>query len=101
MHGILSTPTKRIAALLVLIFVLFSSLSQIRIQNMHSSVLSHHLWSIKEKLSFATRLSSSSFRVAIIGSSGYIGSRLLDYLQHEKSWNVTGYDSIFPGQSSY
>jgi nucleoside-diphosphate-sugar epimerase/2-polyprenyl-3-methyl-5-hydroxy-6-metoxy-1,4-benzoquinol methylase len=39
--------------------------------------------------------------IAIIGSSGYIGSRLLNHLKGEKGWNVIGFDRIYPGQASY
>ncbi len=42
-----------------------------------------------------------SSNIAIIGSSGYMGSRLLHHLKGEKSWNVIGYDRIFPNQASY
>ena len=45
--------------------------------------------------------SSSRFRIAIIGSAGYIGSRLMNHLPEEKNWTVIGYDRIFPGQASY
>ncbi|CAF1464961.1 unnamed protein product [Adineta steineri] len=42
-----------------------------------------------------------SLNIAIIGSSGYIGSRLLHYLQEKEKWKVVGYDRIFSGQASY
>ena len=45
--------------------------------------------------------SSSRFRIAIIGSAGYIGSRLMKHLSEEKNWTTIGYDRIFPGQASY
>jgi nucleoside-diphosphate-sugar epimerase len=61
-----------------------------------------HPWkTIGTKSTFSPNFSSSSFYIAIIGSSGYIGSRLLQYLQGEKNWTVIGYDRIFPGQASH
>ncbi|CAF4185206.1 unnamed protein product, partial [Adineta steineri] len=39
--------------------------------------------------------------VAIIGSSGYIGSRLLSYLQEKENWKVVGYDRTFSDQASH
>ncbi|CAF3624884.1 unnamed protein product [Rotaria socialis] len=39
--------------------------------------------------------------IAIIGSSGYIGSRLMHHLRSIKSLAVVGYDRIFPGEASY
>ena len=39
--------------------------------------------------------------IAIIGSAGYIGSRLLQNLQGQKDWFVVGYDRIFEGQASH
>ena len=44
---------------------------------------------------------SPSVHVAIIGSSGYIGSRLLRHLQGKEKVTVVGYDRIFKGQASY
>ena len=44
---------------------------------------------------------SPKMSIAIIGSSGYIGSRLLHHLKKEKDWNAVGYDRIFSGQASY
>ncbi|UJR08072.1 hypothetical protein I4U23_012349 [Adineta vaga] len=40
-------------------------------------------------------------KIAIIGSSGYIGSRLLRHLQSIEEWSVVGYDRIFPGEASH
>lgn len=51
--------------------------------------------------SFSQRFSSTSFNIAIIGSAGYIGSRLLHHLQQEANWHVVGYDRIFPGGASH
>jgi hypothetical protein len=34
---------------------------------------------------------SARFRIAIIGSSGYIESRLMNHLSKEKTWTVIGY----------
>ena len=45
--------------------------------------------------------SSLPLHVAIIGSSGYIGSRLLQHLQGKERLTVVGYDRIFRGQASY
>ena len=44
--------------------------------------------------------SSTSLRVAIIGSSGYIGSRLLRHLQGQENLTLVGYDRAFKGQAS-
>ncbi|CAF3224030.1 unnamed protein product [Rotaria socialis] len=44
--------------------------------------------------------SFTSLNIAIIGSSGYIGSRLLHHLQKIHRWNVAGYDQKLPGQAS-
>ncbi|CAF1432613.1 unnamed protein product [Adineta steineri] len=46
-------------------------------------------------------ISSTSFSIVIIGSSGYIGSRLLHYLQRKQEWNAVGYDRIIPEQASH
>ena len=40
-------------------------------------------------------------RIAIIGSSGYIGSRLLEYLESKQNLEVNGFDRKFKGQASY
>ncbi len=48
-----------------------------------------------DKFSFAEK------SIAIIGSSGYIGSTLLHQLQANKNWTIIGYDRIFPKQASY
>jgi nucleoside-diphosphate-sugar epimerase/2-polyprenyl-3-methyl-5-hydroxy-6-metoxy-1,4-benzoquinol methylase len=45
--------------------------------------------------------SSSTKHITIIGSSGYIGARLLRDLQGKTNWRVIGYDRIFSGQASY
>ena len=47
------------------------------------------------------RKMKSSQYIAVIGSSGYIGSRLLQHLQGEKGWFVLGYDRTFVGQASH
>lgn len=44
--------------------------------------------------------SSASLCVAIVGSSGYIGSRLLRHLQGQENLTPVGYDRIFKGQAS-
>jgi nucleoside-diphosphate-sugar epimerase len=46
-------------------------------------------------------INSSDVHIAIIGSSGYIGARLLKSFKQEKRWVVVGYDRIFPGQASH
>ncbi|CAF2983206.1 unnamed protein product, partial [Rotaria sp. Silwood2] len=56
---------------------------------------------IKNDLSSHFKFSSKPFNIAIIGSFGYIGSRLLHYLQQTEKWNITGYDRVFSGQASY
>ncbi|CAF1460316.1 unnamed protein product [Adineta steineri] len=45
--------------------------------------------------------SVSLVNIAVIGSSGYIGSRLLQRFQSIREWNVAGFDRIFPGKASY
>ncbi|CAF1983641.1 unnamed protein product [Rotaria magnacalcarata] len=42
-----------------------------------------------------------SFNIAVIGSYGYIGSRLVHYLQQTAKWKVVGYDRIFSRQASH
>ena len=97
----LFTTTYRTTPALLLILVLASIIIHIHYENIFPNLLLFNFKSTKENLSSTTHLSSSLFRVAIIGSSGYIGSRLLDHLRNEKDWDIIGYDRIFPGQASY
>ena len=101
MYRNLFTITYRTTPILVLILILVSIIVQSRYKNIFSNHLLFNLQRRKENVSSAIRSSSSLFRVAIIGSSGYIGSRISDYLQNKTDWNITGYDTIFPGQASY
>jgi nucleoside-diphosphate-sugar epimerase/2-polyprenyl-3-methyl-5-hydroxy-6-metoxy-1,4-benzoquinol methylase len=97
MDSNLFTATKRTAIFLLLILFSISFLPQIRIKSIFSSIytLSYDSKDTKDNVS------NPFLRIAIIGSSGYIGARLLDHLRTENNWNVTGYDRIFPGQASY
>ncbi|CAF1212132.1 unnamed protein product [Adineta ricciae] len=47
------------------------------------------------------KVSTMSPNIAIIGSSGFIGSRLLQHLQEKEKWNVVGYDRVLPQQVSH
>ncbi|CAF2240115.1 unnamed protein product [Rotaria magnacalcarata] len=64
------------------------------IRKSHSSLVERNLLSDFKQ-------SSSLLKIAIIGSSGYIGSRLLHYLQERENLKVVGYDRIYAEQASH
>ena len=66
-----------------------------------SRELLHRLNIVHSSSPSIPHVSSSLFRIAVIGSSGYIGASLMDYLRRGENWTVVGYDRIFPGQASY
>ena len=47
------------------------------------------------------RRSLKRFNIAVIGSSGYIGARLMTNLSQNRPWTISAYDRIFPGKASY
>jgi nucleoside-diphosphate-sugar epimerase len=84
-----------VAALLLFILIAFDIRAIPSVNRIYNSLL------IKTDSSTHFEFSSTSLNIAIIGSSGYIGSRLLHYLQQKENWNVVGYDRVFSGQASH
>ena len=101
MHYKLFFTTPRSVVRLLLIVALLSVLIKILLKNNTSNAPKFYTINNMKGLPFDSRFSSTSLRIAVIGSSGYIGSRLLDHFRKEENWNITGYDRIFPGQASY
>ena len=94
MHNKLFVTTPRTVVHLLLIVALLSVLIKVLLKNNVSNLLKFYTINNMKYLSFDSRFSSASLRIAVIGSSGYIGSRLLDHLRNEENWTVTGYDRI-------
>ena len=93
--------TYRTTPIFLLTLISVNIIVQIHYKNIFSNQSLFNLERTKRNLLSAVYFSSPLYRVAITGSSGYIGSRLLDYLRNEKDWDIIGYDRIFPGQASY
>ncbi len=86
--------------IIVSVLVVCSIFGSMHLQDILSNS-SFKLLKQRMDISRSLKFSFLARRIAIIGSSGYIGSRLLHHLQETKDWNVIGYDRIFPGQASY
>ena len=78
-------------AILLIIITACSLLGILYIPNLSTDIF---LKSIVRKF-------NSKIRIAIIGSSGYIGSRLVRHLQTESNWQIDSFDRIYSGQASY
>ncbi|CAF1591447.1 unnamed protein product [Rotaria magnacalcarata] len=101
MHLKFVSKHRRIVLLLLLIVITASTLKVVRLKNTFSNVLQRYENFTKKYVWSDSHFLPRRVRIAIIGSSGYIGSRLFDHLRKENSWNVIGFDRIFPGQASY
>ena len=82
------------------LFLVIVSLSYIFWTKLGKQRPSSNLFLGKNSQSSYRKSSSPSVNIAVIGSSGYIGSRLLQHLRDDKNANVIGYDRIFRGQAS-
>jgi nucleoside-diphosphate-sugar epimerase/SAM-dependent methyltransferase len=91
---------KQIALLLVISVILYATITIDIRKVLHNVSIENLKISIK-CLSLDPRFSSSQLHIAVIGSSGYIGSRLVHYLQTEKNWSIVEFDRHVPGSASY
>lgn len=99
-HMISSMRTKKLLILGLVMATAFILISLT--DHSTSSTESDYPWiKLVERYRAVSLIYSSQLRIAIIGSSGYIGSSLLVYLQKVSNWTVVGYDRIYPGQASY
>ena len=87
-------PRTLVAALLPAFIVLFSSIIRGIIKTSDGTVFNTNMYPSR-------KISTPTFSIAIIGSAGYIGSRLLSFLQATGSYSVTGYDRHNKGGVGY
>ena len=94
-HGCRYPMDKRVIIFLLTAAVVYGTFLMHHVRRYRSSIF------LGSSAIHEAKPSPSLFRIAIIGSSGYIGSRLLQHLNIEKDFTVIGYDRIFPKQASH